>query len=310
MTYDLAASDRPVVILTVPHPATRRAADFLRQVFAAGDRRVAFTLVTDADRVRETGVPTFYLRPGVTDALDLAVAGEVHRQSASPAACALLAALDERWHGVPRLSLECVMDRPCDAVRFISRELGQIPVETMLAAAEAKVTALREDVAPFLHVLPFLAAVDPGEPGVAWMDEGLSALNGVEDVLALVPPGIPRRMLVVTRPEIAPAVDLGALAPGWRLDPCELGGAARCGSAAEGGFGLVYLDRVHGCVLGELLDRVMDRLVPGGLLCGKEHTDMAVEAAVAQLTKAGERHQLVFALSGDMWCAIPPAWWR
>jgi len=310
MTDDPAAPDLALLLLTVPHPATRRAAAFLERIFAASGRRIAFSLATTADHRREADVPALYLCPGVTDALDLAVTADLHGQPALRTACALLADLDERWRGVPRLSLECVVDRPHEAVRCISRQLGLAPAEAVLAAADALLPALRDDVVPFLHVLPFLAATEPSEPGIAWMDEGMSALDVLEDVLAMVSADVPRHMLVVTRSGAVPVTGLVERATGWRQDHVELGDPALGLPAAEGALGLVCFDRVHGMLLGDMLDRVMDRLAPGGLLCGEERTDTAAEAAVAQLTKAGDRHHLVFALSGNTWRAIAPAWWR
>lgn len=310
MTDDPAAPDLAIMLLTAPHPATRSAAVFLERIFAASGRTIAFQLITDADHPLAAGTPALHLRPGVSDALDLAVTADPHGQPALRAACALLSRLDERWHSVPRLSLECVVDRPYEAVRCLSRQLGLPPAETVFTAADGLIPTLRDEVAPFLHVLPFLAAIEPGEPGLAWMDEGIPALDGLDDMPAMVRMGVPRQMLVVTRPGAAPTAGLLERANGWRRHHAELGDPALGQPTAEGALGLICFDRVHGVALGDTLDLVMDRLAPGGLLCGQERTDTAVEGTVAQLTKAGDRHHLVFALSGSTWRTAAPAWWR
>jgi hypothetical protein len=299
-----------MLLLTAPHPATRCAVAFLERVFIAGGRRIAFERITDADRALDTGVPAIHLRPGAADALGLAVTADPDGRSGLRAACALLAHLDDRWHGVPRLSLESVVDRPQEAVRLVSRRLGLDPAETLLAAADALVASLRDEVTPFLHVLPFLAAVEPEKPDIAWIDGGLSAPDGLADMLASVPTGVPRHMLVVAGP--GAAVDAGPVAPvvGWRQHRIAPGDPLPEEPGADGTLGLAFFDGIHGMVLDDLLDRVMGRLAPGGMLCGRERNDTTVEAAVAQLTKAGDRHQLVFTLSGTLWRAVAPAWWR
>lgn len=305
MKADLLLPHARLVLLTMPHPATLQAATFLQAIVAAGEDRIACELVTDGDRVLGADEIALYLRPAAADVLALAVMAGPIGAGELQAAGARLAELDDRWRHVPHLSLEDLLAKPQEAVCFLSHHLKTPLGNRSLAEAEARIDALRKGVAGQEHPLAFLASLDPSIPEATWMDDGL-----YDEIRDYISPNAPRHLLVL---EGKGSSDIGDVLPDsaeWIVStiPFDSKTSAQL-EVITIPQGVIHLHHVGNAALpSDLLDLIMARLAPMGLVSGEERSETAVQSIVARLTQGGSNHNLVFLLSGPRWLATSRSW--
>jgi hypothetical protein len=295
MSPDSVEAGARIVLLAIPHPASRRIAAFLQAVLAAGEQGIACALAASPDIGRSPGETLVYLRPGAADAVELAVMADLTARPDVRSAHARVAELDHRWRDIDALRMEQVIADPHAALRRLCALAGQPLDGRVFEAAEALVAALRQDLEAYGHPLAFLAAVDRcGDT------EARGALEPPPAVLVLTGPA----SATLVRP--APDADEG---PATSMS-VEDASSPRL-EALGGPQGRIHLHHVTGAPgLSELLDRILPRLAPLGRLSGEEGAAAAAQAVVSQLTLRCNHRGLVFILSGASWQAVPRSWWR
>jgi hypothetical protein len=292
-----------LTLVAVPHPAMERTATFISAVLAACEAPVACTLETSSERLPAAGETAIYLRPDITNAAALTATADFGTATRLHNACSMIATFDDRCRHLPRLPWERLLADPHYALRLFAEHLQTRVGGEAYAAADAQIAALRSDVSSYDHPVPFMAALDFEAGNTAWVAGG----NDYEDLAHLLSDSVPRTLLILAESNHhAVSVPVGD-PDAWQISRAAIQDEAAFQPQGEtNAEGIIYFHHVDAVTgIGDFLDRSLRRLAPGGLLCGREASEAAVENVVAKLTQVGQWGELTFILSGPRWFALP-----